>query len=260
MSPDDLVIVGLDGDDPTDTKALFDERIHLPLDGGMVKNIMVYGVLEPVLVTKIGDVAYVVDGRQRVRCAREANIRLEREGKEPVRVPVMVKRGGEATLFGISLSANENRQDDGPLAKATKCQRYLDMGRSEAEAAVAFGVTKKTIGMWLRLLELDPKVRKAVEAQKLSPTAASHLANLSPEKQRETLAKLLANGKPTVAAAKTARKTNGAATHSRPTRQMIRRVIETKGDLREDFLLGVRWAAGDLDSTAVRGLVGILGD
>ena len=264
MSPKDLIIAGIDADDPTEGQVLTDPRVHLPLDEGLVKNIMVYGVLEPVLVAKIGGIPFVVDGRQRVRCAREANKRLEREGKEHVRVPTMLKRGEEHLLYGVSISANENRQDDGPLAKADKVQRFLDMGRSTKEAALAFGVTTQTIGMWLKLLELDSKVRKAVERGQISPTAAAQLANLSPEEQREALKNLLAEGRPTVDAAKKAKATNGAAAHSRPTKHQLMRVIkatkEDPGDLSEDFIRGVRWAAGELDPGSIKGLKALLNE
>lgn len=261
MSPEDLVIIGLDTKD-TEEHPLYDKRIHLKLDEGMVKNIMVYGVIQAVTVTKIGGVPCVVTGRQRVRCSREANKRLLAEGKEPIRVPVMLKKGDDHRLFGFSVSENENRQDDNVIQKAENVARYLDMGRSEAEAAITFGVTKTTIKAWLSVLETIPAVRRAVEQGLLSATAAAKLAGLTPEKQREALAELLASGKPTVKKATTiASNANGGSKSMTPGKRKLLKLVghdEAIDELGEDFIRGVRFAIGDLDASAVKGLKGFL--
>ena len=51
------------------THPLYDERIHLPIDEGMVLNIKELGVLEPIIVWKDPETGLtcVVVGRQRVR-------------------------------------------------------------------------------------------------------------------------------------------------------------------------------------------------
>ena len=53
---------------------LYDERIHLPIDKGMVLNIKELGVLEPIIVWKDPEngLTCVVVGRQRVRHTLEA--------------------------------------------------------------------------------------------------------------------------------------------------------------------------------------------
>lgn len=80
---------------------LYDPRIHLPIDEAMVKNIMVNGVIEPVIIAKEGQDVIVVDGRQRTKNAIEANKRLTAEGKEPVKVTCIIRRGDDASLFGV---------------------------------------------------------------------------------------------------------------------------------------------------------------
>ena len=63
--------------------SLYDERIHLPLDEAITLNIMALGVREPILVWKDPETGkvLVVDGRQRVRHAIEANRRLTARGE-----------------------------------------------------------------------------------------------------------------------------------------------------------------------------------
>jgi hypothetical protein len=57
------------------THPLYDERVHLPIDEGMVLNIMELGVLEPIIVWKDPETGLtcVVVGRQRVKHTLEAN-------------------------------------------------------------------------------------------------------------------------------------------------------------------------------------------
>jgi len=185
LTPEELVLVD-DKDHP-----LYDPRINLPLDENLVKNIMFNGVIEPIVITKVGVQALVVDGRQRVRAAREANKRFEKEGKEQLRITCVLRKGIESDLFGVSVSANEHRQDDTPMGRAQKCARYLAMGRTEAEAAVTFGVTIQCVKNWQRLLDCSTGVRKAVEEGIISASAASELADLAHDEQDASLAQLL---------------------------------------------------------------------
>lgn len=198
FDPDELIVVGLDTNDGPE-HPLWDERIKLPLDEGLVRNIQTYGVIEPILFVRDGDKTYVVDGRRRVLHAREAAKRQAQAGEELVKVPGIPKRGEDTYLFGISRSANACRVNDGPLTNARNAQRMLDMGSSEKEIAVAFGVKEQTVKDWLSLLGLAPKVKTAVAKGVLSPSAAATLAKLSKEEQEGHLEELLATGaKPTV--------------------------------------------------------------
>lgn len=104
------------------THPLYDERIHLPINEPMVLNIMDQGVLEPIIVWKDPETgrSCVVDGRQRVRHTLEANKRLSIEGKEPLLVPAVTKRGSAIRMAQAMVSANEIRQADTPLGRAKK--------------------------------------------------------------------------------------------------------------------------------------------
>ncbi len=176
---------------------LYDPRIHLPTDEAMIRNIMVNGVIEPVIVAKEGQDVVVVDGRQRTKNAVEANKRLTAEGKEPVKVTCIIRRGDDASLFGVLISANENRQDDTPLGKAEKLARYMAMGRTEDQAAIAFGVSTVTIKTWLAMLTLSEKVRQAVDEGVISATAAVKLVDLPRPEQEAALNSLVESGSKT---------------------------------------------------------------
>lgn len=172
---------------------LYDDRVNLPIDERMVLNIMAFGVRQVVTVRKNGDAIEVVDGRQRVRHAIEANKRLQKEGKEPVRVRILPEKGTDADLFGVTVFLNEHRRDDDVMGKATKAQKLLHMGKTEDEVCLVFGITRQTLGNWQRLLEASPKVQDAVAAGRVSPSAAAALAKLPREEQNSKLGELIAS-------------------------------------------------------------------
>lgn len=188
VDPDDLIIVG--GDTPDRKSSIYDERVDLQVKESLVLNIMAYGVLVAVLVRKNAhDECEVVDGRQRVRAAREANRRFREAGRddECIRVPIIVKKAESSQLAGMMVSANENRQDDTPLAKARKASRLLALGRTEDEIAVIFGVTPQTIGNWLKLLDLTPELLGQVEQGNVSAYQAMQVAD-APANVQEKIA------------------------------------------------------------------------
>ncbi|MEI4919919.1 hypothetical protein Q8G81_30575, partial [Klebsiella pneumoniae] len=112
------------------THLLYDERINLPIDEGMVLNIKELGVLEPIIVWKDPEIGLtcVVAGRQRVKHTLEANKLLLKEGKDPLLVPGVVKRGSANQMAKYMVSENEIRRPDTPLGRAKKMSDALDRG------------------------------------------------------------------------------------------------------------------------------------
>jgi len=273
MDPDDIVVVGADTNDGPD-HPLYDERVKLPLDEGMVLNIMYQGVLQPIVVRKDGGDPQAVAGRRRTLHAREANRRLKKQGKEAVKVPALNRRGSDKDMLGIMISENEIRRDDSPLTKARKVQKLLDMGATEAECATIFGVTKKSIDNWTRLLDCDDKVVKAVESNKISASAAAKLSKLSRADQREHLEEMLASGNTSTkqSAAIARSKTNKGNKDAdegeedegvivAPGKKVLNKVLAAVADgaeLDPAAVKVVKWVTGKVDARQVKGLTKIL--
>jgi ParB family chromosome partitioning protein len=257
MDPDALMIVGLDTDDGVE-HTLYDERTLDPIDESLVKNMMVYGNIEPVIVRKDGVRVEVVDGRQRVRAAREANKRLLREGATPINVKVMLEKGGDERMIAVMISANEQRRDDGPMVKAKKLERFLGLGHTKDEASVVFGVTTKAIEHWEKLMDLDKTVQEAVNSGKLSAFAAAELADLPKKEQKDKLAEILASGgKVTAVRIRKARAEGADKPKVKiPGRTVLRKVVASpKADgLSAPVLLALRWALGEIPASEVPGL------
>lgn len=261
MDPEKLVIVGLDTEEGPE-HPLYDERIHLPVTEVFVDNIAEYGVIEPVIVRKNGDSLEVVDGRRRVRGAREAN---KRKGVE-VSVPTMFRREPEQSGFlGVVISLNEQRVDDNALVKAKKAQRMLNAGKSEQDVARAFGVTRVAIGQWVKLLDLALKVQRAVEAGKIAASAAATLVDLTHEEQEKKLEEMIAAGATSVTEAKRQRqgrrsgRGDNGQRGQRPSVKTLRVLNEDEtfiGDLSNDCRHFLQWllGGGEAHAKKVKGL------
>jgi ParB family transcriptional regulator, chromosome partitioning protein len=178
--------------------ALVDERSTLPVLESLVLDVMVRGIVEPVVVAK-GDEGRpeLIDGRQRVKAAIEANRRLAAQGAKLVLVPAVYRRCDELGAYAAMISANEHRQADDAIGRAKKLERFLALGATEDDAAVAFGVTRSTIKNWLAMLDLGPAAKSALKDGKITPTAATQIAKLPKEKQAEALVAVMSKPRTT---------------------------------------------------------------
>jgi ParB family chromosome partitioning protein len=241
MDPEALTIVS----DPA--HPLYDERIHLPLDERMIRSIMKHGVRQAVNVRKNEEAIEVVDGRQRVRHAIEANRRLIKEGAEPVRIKVMLERGTDADMAGLGVVLNVHRRDDDLMTKAKKAQRLLDLGKTDEEVEIDFGITRQTLRGWQNLLEASPVVQKAVAAGDVSASAAAVIAKLPRADQAAKLAELKAGApiKGKRAGKVSTSQARGKVKPSRPSARDIELVLKWVHPEKAKLL---QWVLGHIDA------------
>ncbi len=234
--PEDLYLEKVEG------QQHYDPRVHLPYVERDVQGILKHGVLEDVLVERQGDRVVVVDGRQRVINALEANRRLVKKGLPKIMVPVSPKRGTVDALFEISVICNEHRRPDDPVTQAFKIQQYLNLGRNEDDCAVLWGCTKKTVQNRLKLLALCAPVREAVTAGTLKVSKALRMVNLSFADQKRALA-------PRPPAPKAPR---------RPSAKKVNLVLSANGALPAPARAAIRWVRGEItDQEAVALIKGL---
>ena len=230
---------------------LYDPRVDKPLLESFVINIKNRGVRLNVRARKLGDQIIVVDGRQRVRAAIEANKRLKADGLKPLLVPLVITTGDDKDLFNESVFLNEQRQDDDPFEKANKCKRMLDMGYSPDDAAESFGVNVLTIKNWMKVYELDNSVIAAIKSGKINMSSGIQLADLPVAEQRDALTKLIEAG-PTVAIAqKIARGKVVEEKQVRPGLAALRSVLESEG-LPEDCKTLLDWIVGNIQTSTAK--------
>ena len=278
VDPKILLIVGLDTDDGPE-HPLYDERINLPIDEALVRSLSRYGNVQDVLVRKdrkTGRIE-VVFGRQRVRAMRVVNQRLKKSG-QPAR-PIVARNvlSDDLTAFGKSVTENSLRRDDTTMGKAHKMDTMLRLSGTDAECAVAFGVSTTAIRQWKKLLTLDPKVQEAIDSGEFSASAAMNLADLEPSEQVAQLEQDLAaqkagEGKATFAATKRKRQNRGNDSKHKtafaPPRRPILAKVAVFSDPKSNKHEGPRlskgartmldWVLGKVDADAIPGLSEVL--
>lgn len=260
---------GIEGVDTADKGGVgYDARVLKPLDESDILNVCDMGVLQPIILRKDGARNVVMAGRQRLRWARAASKRLG----TVVKVPCVFRQGTDLDALKVLVAENEHREGDTFENQARKCQQLSNYGATEEEIAVVMRCTTAAVRQWMKFFDLAPEVQASMKAGDISGSAAIRLVDLPRAEQAEVVTELVeeakAKGKAKVAVADAEQKARvrsgkkDADTTKRPGLRLMTKVLshEDAEVLPEGFLLGLRWAMGDLPAAKVRGLTAILRD
>jgi ParB-like chromosome segregation protein Spo0J len=199
----------------------------------------------------------VVAGRQRTRAAIEANKRLVKEGAEPMSVRCVLEKADDATMLGIMISENEARANDDALTRAEKLQRFMAMGKSKEEAAIAFCKPMTQIAALLKVGDCSPKVRAALKAEKISLSVAAKLSELEREAQDEQLAEAITSGETSFKKVyKKVQKKTGGKHSDAPSKKEVKAIVEAfKGILSKDAHDALRWVLDGSEHGCMKALL-----
>jgi ParB family chromosome partitioning protein len=158
----------------------------------LADSIKTYGVVQPVLVRpKDKDRYELIAGERRWRAARLAGL---------TEIPVVMRELDDRAALALALIENIQREDLTPLEQAQAMHRLLEeFGMTHQQLAEAVGKSRTTVTNLLRLLELQPAVKKMLAEGRLEMGHARALLGLAGEKQMAAALKV-ADGKLTVRA------------------------------------------------------------
>lgn len=159
----------------------------------LADSIRQHGILQPLIVTRSGSGYTLVAGERRWRAARLAGLST---------IPALVKDTSPSQLLEVALVENIQRQDLGPLEEAAAYKQLIeDLGLTQEEAARRVGKSRSAVANSLRLLNLLPDAKEALEQGLITEGHARTLLSLAtPEEQRKLL-KAMISGHFTVRAA-----------------------------------------------------------
>jgi ParB family chromosome partitioning protein len=127
------------------------------------RSIVANGIIQPIVVRKVGDRFQIIAGERRWRAARMAGL---------LRVPIAVRDvapGGDASLLEMALVENIQRENLNPIEEALAYRRLADEFHLTQEAiASAVGKDRATVANMMRLLRLPEEVRAEVASGRLS--------------------------------------------------------------------------------------------
>jgi ParB family chromosome partitioning protein len=150
----------------------------------LARSITANGVIQPIVVRKVGDRFQIIAGERRWRAAKLAGL---------LRVPIVVRAvaaGQERSLLEMALIENIQRENLNPIEEALAYRRLADEFQMTQEAiATAVGKDRATVANVLRLLKLPADVRADVASGTLSMGHARALLALSDEGALRRLAR-----------------------------------------------------------------------
>jgi ParB family transcriptional regulator, chromosome partitioning protein len=142
----------------------------------LARSITANGIIQPIVVRKVGDRFQIIAGERRWRAAKLAGL---------LRVPIVVRpvaAGQERSLLEMALIENIQRENLNPIDEALAYRRLADEFHLTQEAiAAAVGKDRATVANTLRLLKLPDDVRADVAAGTLSMGHARALLALTDE-------------------------------------------------------------------------------
>lgn len=150
----------------------FDDEKLMELASSIREN----GLLQPLTVRKKGNKYELIAGERRFRA-------MQLLGK--IEVPVLIIEKTDEESAKLALIENLQREDLSAIEIANSYQEIMELGSlTQSELALQLGISQSGIANKLRLLKLDPKVKKLISSKELGERHARLLLGLEPAVQR----------------------------------------------------------------------------
>ena len=153
----------------------------------LAESIKVYGVIQPIIVTKKDGFYEIVAGERRWRAAKKAGL---------TEIPCIVRKDDERKNKEIALIENIQREDLNPIEKAKGFKQLIEeYGMTQQALADTMGMNRSTVTNCLRILNLDSRVIDLALQGKLSEGHCRSLLAFEPDEQYEIALKVIETGK-----------------------------------------------------------------
>jgi len=139
----------------------------------LAQSIREFGVLQPILVRKIGTGYELVAGERRFRASQLIGLKT---------IPAIIKNLSDKEIAEMALIENLQREDLNYFEEAEGYAKLIkEFGITQDEIAKRMGKSQSTIANKLRLLNLSPNVRKEISINVITERHARALLKLEDE-------------------------------------------------------------------------------
>jgi ParB family chromosome partitioning protein len=147
----------------------------------LVASIREHGVIQPLIVTQVGDGFQLIAGERRWRAAQLAGLTT---------VPAIIKETTPQQMLELALVENVQRADLNPLEEAGAYRQLMDeFGLTQEEVAERVGKSRTAVANTVRLLRLPDDIQEALAGERISEGHARALLALPTARlQRQALA------------------------------------------------------------------------
>ncbi len=152
----------------------------------LAASIQEHGVLQPIVVVKVGKKYQIVAGERRYR----ASILAEMET-----IPAIVRTLDAQNKLELSIIENAQREDLNPIELATAYAKLKEQfNLTDKQIGERVGKSSSSIQNTLRLLKLPDEAKRAMQEHHLMEGPMRPLITLDPEQIHEILPKMIEGG------------------------------------------------------------------
>lgn len=144
----------------------------------LANSITAQGVMQPIVIRPVGGEQFeIIAGERRWRAAQLAGLDV---------IPALVRDVPDDAAIAMALIENIQREDLNPIEEAMALQRLQqEFELTQQEVADAVGKSRSTVTNLLRLMALQPEVRKLLEHGDLDMGHARALLTLDGQEQSQ---------------------------------------------------------------------------
>jgi len=151
----------------------------------LAESIKTYGVVQPILVTPVGNRFMIVAGERRWRAARMAGL---------VEIPAVIKKFNPKQVAEIAIIENLQRADLNEIELALGIKKLMDEHKlTQEKVAERLSKPRSTIANSLRLLSLPQEIQQYISNQQLTAGHAIRLMSVSDEQKQIDFARRAVN-------------------------------------------------------------------
>jgi ParB family transcriptional regulator, chromosome partitioning protein len=154
------------------------------------QSIRTSGIIQPLVVRKIGARFQLIAGERRWRASQRAQL---------LRVPVVLREVSDEQALELTLVENIQREDLNPIEQARAFDRLMEeFHLTQDEVATRTGKERATVANSVRLLALEEPLLELIEEGKITAGHGRALLAVEDRKLRSDLALKASKGKLTV--------------------------------------------------------------
>ena len=214
------------------------------------------GLLQPVLVRRVGEGFQLIAGERRLRAARELDLQ---------RIPAIVTELEDDRLLEVALIENIQREDLNPVEVGRAYQQLMSVkGWTQEVLARSLGISRSGVANSLRLLDLPQEMRSALVRQHITTGHAKVLLSVEDRGEQRQLFERIAEDRLSVRELENAREESSATASDadtppkpahKPARKRSPRVVNLEEELSR--AVGTRVSIVEATGKGTKGKIGI---
>lgn len=143
----------------------------------LANSIKADGVIQPIVVRKVGEKYEIIAGERRFRASKLAGLE---------KVPIVVKNVSDRKARELALVENIQREDLNPIEEAISLKTLMEEYKlTQQELSDIVGKSRSYIANNLRLLNLSDYIKEYLIRGELSPSQGRTLLSLETEEERK---------------------------------------------------------------------------